>query len=383
MSNSSEKFVITRSHVAWLAAVLVLVMFISLTKAVLLPFLAGLAVAYLLDPAADTLEDWGLSRSAAAAIVLLVFFLSLLLLVLGFWPIIQSQLGTLAATVPDALSKLRPWLNEQLTLLSETYGTLVPADVESLLSSVASDVLQQVKEGATRVLAGSLALFSLVSLLLITPVVAFYLLRDWDRMVARADQLLPHRQASTLRRLLGQIDGVLAGFVRGQLLIAAVMAVLYAVGWSAVGLQNGLLLGLLAGSLGIIPFVGALFGAIVAMIMALTQWGLDPLNLALVAGVYGIVQGLEGVLLTPKLVGDRVKLHPVWVLFAVFAGGEVMGFVGVLIAVPVAAAIAVLVRYGLEQYQATNLPPGETLVLSDAENEEAKPDTLSASNQDL
>ncbi len=334
----------------WIGSTAVVVLFVYLTKGVMLPFLAGLAVAYFLDPLADRLEALKVPRGAAAAIVITVFFLVIAGVVLAFWPILQSQIVAISHSLPKTLAGLRPWLNDMLQTLSDSFGQNVAGDVDSMLASFSDELLARVKHGAGSILKSSFAVFNILSLMLISPVVAFYLLRDWDLLVAKVDSWLPPAGSEVVRGLARNVDTVLAGFVRGQLIVSTIMGILYAIGWSAVGLDFAILLGVLAGVMSIVPFVGALFAAAVAVAMGIGQWGMDPLQLGLVASVFLVVQVIEGSFLTPKLIGERVGLHPVWVLFAVFAGGEVMGFVGVLIAVPAAAAIAVLVRYWVDVY---------------------------------
>lgn len=334
----------------WIGSALLAVVFVYLTRGVLLPFMAGLAAAYFLDPAADALEARKVPRGAAAAIVIALFFLIVIGVILAFWPILQSQIGAVSETLPKALAGIRPWLNEVLSTFSTKFGLSLGSDVEGMLASLSDEILTKVKAAATGILRSGLALFNIVTLLLISPVVAFYLLRDWDLLVAKVNGWLPPSGASIVREQCVKIDEVLAGFVRGQLLVSTSMGILYGVGWSLVGLDFGVVLGVLAGVMSFVPFVGALFAAIVAVAIAIGQWGFDPTHVGLVVLVFVVVQTVESGFLTPRLVGERVGLHPVWVLFAVMAGGEVMGFLGVLIAVPVAAAIAVLVRFWIDRY---------------------------------
>ncbi len=334
----------------WVGGVGVAALLFYLTRGILLPFLAGLAIAYFLDPVADKLEARKVPRSLAAAMVISLFFLLIIAILLAFWPVLQSQIVAASHTLPKTLANLRPWLNEMMLTLSERFGSDLSTDVDGLVANFSGEILAKVRDAATSALKSGLALFNLLSLALISPVVAFYLLRDWDRIVDKIDGWLPPASGTTVRALATKVDTVLAGFVRGQLLVSTTMGVLYGVGWALTGLDFAIVLGVLAGVLSFVPFVGALFAAGVAVAMAFGQWGFDPLQIALVAGVFLVVQTIEGAFLTPRLIGERVGLHPVWVLFAVFAGGEVMGFVGVLIAVPAAAAIAVLVRFYIDQY---------------------------------
>ncbi|MCJ9428924.1 AI-2E family transporter [Kordiimonas marina] len=357
----------------WAGTIAVTALFFYLTRGILLPFMAGLAVAYFLDPLADRLEARKVSRGLAAALVIALFFMTIVGVVLAFWPVIEAQVSAAAHTLPKTLAGLRPWLNHLLQAVSDKLGPDVMGDVDSMLGSFSSDLMTEVQAAAGKLLSGGLAVFNVLSLVLISPVVAFYLLRDWDLLVAKIDSWMPPAAAPIVREQASKIDTVLAGFVRGQILVSTTMGVLYATGWSLVGLKSGIALGVLAGIMSFVPFVGALFAAIIAVAMAFGQWGFDPMHLGLVAMIFVIVQAIEGSFLTPRLVGGRVGLHPVWVLFAVFAGGEVMGFVGVLIAVPAAAAIAVLVRFWIERYLEHYVGPKEAKALVEGpEQEEAE-----------
>ncbi len=334
----------------WIGSVAIVGLFAYLTWGVLLPFMAGLAMAYFLDPVADMLEAKRVPRGASAALVITLFFLIIVAVILAMWPILQSQIGAVAETLPKTLANLRPWLNETLQNLTDNFGLSIGTDVESVLGTYSDELMAQVKKGATGVLKGSLAIFNILSLALISPVVAFYLLRDWDLIVAKVNSWLPPSAAGDIREQFVKIDSVLAGFVRGQLLVSTTMGIMYGIGWYLTGLEFALVLGVLAGVMSFIPFVGALFAAIIAVAMAIGQWGFDVTQVGMVGLVFVVVQTVESSFLTPRLVGERVGLHPVWVLFAVFAGSEIAGFLGVLIAVPAAAAIAVLVRYWIDRY---------------------------------
>ncbi|WP_417448852.1 AI-2E family transporter [Kordiimonas sp.] len=334
----------------WIGGLAVAAVFFYLTRGVLLPFLAGLAIAYFLDPLADRLEARNMSRSVAAGLVITVFFLLLLAILVAFWPVLQSQIVAASQKLPETFATLKPRFNDWMAGLSARFSLDIPHDVDGLISTFSDEIMAKVRDAATGAIKGGIAIFSVLSLVLISPVVAFYLLRDWDRIIAKVDSWLPEKTAPTVREQALKIDTVLAGFVRGQILVCTAMGVLYGVGWALVGLDFALVLGVLAGVMSFVPFVGALFAAAVAVAIAIGQWGFDPLHIAMVIGVFFAVQTIEGGFLTPKLIGGRVGLHPVWVLFAVFAGGEIAGFVGVLVAVPAAAAIAVLVRFYIDHY---------------------------------
>ncbi|MBB4210126.1 putative PurR-regulated permease PerM [Rhodothalassium salexigens DSM 2132] len=323
---------------------------VYLTSGILLPFIFGLAVGYMLDPLADRLEAAGIHRGVAAFAIIAVFFLGGLGLLVALWPLLQSQLIGLVSELPQALSKLRPMLDDALADLSMRLDIDLEAGTQGFVSTLVERGLNQATQIAGSLVTQGVALFSLASLLLISPVVAFYMLRDYDRIGRQLDRLVPIRYRATVEDQWREIDWALSGFVRGQITVSTAMAVLYAAGWSLVGLNYALVLGLLAGILALVPFVGMVAAAGIAMLVALGQYGADPLALFLVFLVYVVVQVADSTFLTPRIMGDRVGLHPVWVLFAVFAGGEVAGFVGVLAAVPAAAVIGVLVRFTVDQF---------------------------------
>ncbi|MEM8800276.1 MAG: AI-2E family transporter [Pseudomonadota bacterium] len=328
----------------WIGALILLVVWFSISiRGILLPFVAGMAVAYFLDPAADKLEAFGAPRWLATMIIIVGFFLLVIGLMIGTWPLLQSQLAGIIEVLPKYAAQVKPYLQD---LMDRASG----GDNSSILATVTNKLVQVIGRTAGQFISGGLALFNLLSLLLIAPVVAFYLLRDFDLMTAKLRSWVPYENRETVNRLLHEIDLALAGFVRGQILVSIFMGALYALGWSLIGLDYALILGILAGILAFIPFVGPIFGSGLALIVGFGQFGPDPVQLGLVFAVFVAVQAIEGMVLTPRLVGGRVGLHAVWVLLAVFAGGELMGFVGILIAVPVAAIIAVLSRFAVERY---------------------------------
>jgi len=336
--------------------IVVTALLIYATKAILLPFVVGLALAYLLDPLADRLEAWKFPRWAAAGAILLMFYVAATGLMIGVLPVLQAQFAGIIENFPTYVMTLRPILEDLLSAVTDAVGG--QANVDELIAAAADDGISKLGGIITGFLAQSLALFNVLSIMIITPVVAFFLLRDWDIIVETANQLLPAEEAPLVRTLATRIDAALAGFVRGQTVAVLIMAVIYASGWSVVGLNYALVLGIIAGILAYVPFVGSLLAMVIAMLVGLGQFGMDVWPLAQVFGVYLFVQLIEAAVLTPHVVGRHVGLHPIWVLFAIFAGGEVMGFVGVLLAVPMAAAIGVLVRYAIETYMLSELHRG-------------------------
>lgn len=334
----------------WLVVLGLFILFVYLFSGILLPFVAGFAIAYFLDPAVDWIEKSKLSRGFATAIVTGVFFALLALFILLLAPVIESQFIGFATQLPDSIaqiwSAIEPMVDKALVGLGEDRaGEMRVAAGKLLENGVAwlGDV-------AAGVLSGGVALFNVLSLLLITPVVAFFLLRDWDRIVARIDDLLPRASADTIRAQFRLIDTALAGFLRGQATVCVILGTLYAVGWSLVGLEFGLVLGLLTGLLAFVPYAGVMFGVLLAMGMAFGQFWPDSTSIGLVFLVFVVVQALDGGAITPRLIGGRVGLHPVWILFALLGGANLLGFLGVLIAVPGAAMIGVLVRFGIARY---------------------------------
>ncbi len=340
----------------WLGGFLAAGMMLYLLHGILLPFVAGIAIAYLLDPAVDKLESWGLSRTWATATLTGVFFALMATILLLLYPVVHNQVAGLVERLPGYVTKVRDWLAPIVQSAADRVPFIKgPEEVVQAATGLAEKYAASLAGAAARVLSSGLALFNLLSLVLITPVVAFYMLRDWDDIVARIDHLLPPRNAPVIREQVRQIDGVLGGFVRGQTLASLVLSAIYGIGLTAVGLEFGFVIGLATGILSFIPFIGMAVGLATALVMGLLQWGLDPVHLLLVAAVFGVGQGLESAVLQPRLLGSSVGLHPVWVVFGVLAGGALFGFVGVLLAVPVTAAVGVLVRFAVGRYHESSL----------------------------
>ena len=339
----------------WGVAALVFLLLIWLLGDVLLPFLVGGAIAYFLDPVADRLERAGLSRVAATTVISLGALLLVILLVLAVIPTLVNQLTALINTAPEGAKRMQGFLLERFPDLADSTST-----IRQTLAEIGAAIQARGAELANGVLTSALGLISAVVFIVVVPVVAFYLLLDWDKMVAKVDAMLPLDHAPTVRRLAGEIDTVLASFVRGQLSVCLALGTFYAVALMAAGLQFGLVVGAIAGAITFIPYIGSIIGGTLAVGLALFQFWGDWVSIGIVAGIFALGQFVEGNILTPKLVGKSVGLHPVWLLFALSAFGSVFGFVGMLIAVPVAAAIGVLTRFAVEQYRASLLFQGTT-----------------------
>ncbi len=320
---------------------------------VILPFVLGGAIAYVLDPIADRLQKLHLSRIVSVAIITLVAALVFILLVLLVIPTLIQQTAALIDTAPALFNQLQ-------TALTDRFPQLLDADstIRQQLITIGNSIQSKGGELVNGLLSSALGLINVVILLVVVPVVAFYLLLDWDNMTAKIDDMLPRDHAPVVRRLATQIDTTLASFIRGQGTVCLILGSYYAVALMLAGLNFGLVVGFVAGLISFIPYVGALVGGVLAIGLALFQFWGNPLMIGLIAGIFAVGQFLEGNILTPKLVGNSVGLHPVWLLFALSVFGSLFGFVGMLVAVPVAAVIGVLARYGIEKYKDSRLYRG-------------------------
>ena len=344
-----------RQTLFWLIFVAVLGLMTFALRDMLLPFVVGMAVAYLSDPLADWLERMRLSRNQATIVITFGFIIILLLGLLILVPLVVRQAGELLLQLPgyveQATKLLQPFVVNMLEAASDRGVDVSRDDGTQALKEYASQAVTFFTELAGNLVRGGAALLNFLSLLVITPIVTFYLLYEWDNLVEKINGWLPRRYATTIRKLVRDIDRTLAGFVRGQGTVCIVLMIYYSTTLSLSGLSFGFLIGLLSGALSFIPFVGAIFGAITSIGLAILQfWPDDMARVGIVLAIYVVGQVAEGYVLTPKLVGDRIGLHPVWVMFGVLAGGVLFGFVGMLLALPVSAVIGVLVRFGLDQY---------------------------------
>jgi predicted PurR-regulated permease PerM len=259
--------------------------------------------------------------------------------------------------VPELIEKFTAWLQPIVTDFRRAFPTDQLGDMQDAGKSVVATLAVALAKIARGIWAGGLALFNLISLILITPIVAFYLLRDWDIIVVKVETWLPRKHAAMIQTLLSEIDMIIAGFVRGTGTVVLFLATVYGGGLTLIGLDFGLLVGIVAGLLSFVPYLGTFTGLFVSLVIATVQWG-DLPHIAMVLGVFGFGQLIESYYLTPKLVGEKVGLHPVWVIFALMVGGLFLGFTGIILAVPIAATIGVLVRFSLTQYLASPLYSG-------------------------
>ncbi|MGD9507400.1 MAG: AI-2E family transporter [Geminicoccaceae bacterium] len=338
-----------RTAAIWGVAALAVLLALWLLSGILLPFVVGIAAAYILDPLADWLERHGFRRGVATLLITGLFFAGLATLLLVLLPVAIDQAVGLAGKLPGYFDELRTRILHLVERL-ERENVVEGGSVQGLASSFAERALSYVGTAVTNVVQSSLVVLNLVSLVFITPIVTFYLLRDWDRLVAALRSVVPPRHRPVARRLAREIDQVLAGFLRGQGMVCSFLALFYGTGLVLVGLDYGAIIGVLTGLFSFIPYVGMFVGVAVGLTVAIFQFGaLVPV--LLVTAVFAVGQFIEGNFLTPRVVGSRIRLHEVWVIFAVLAGTALFGLVGTFLATPVAAVIAVLVRFGVERWR--------------------------------
>ncbi|MHC1549511.1 AI-2E family transporter [Phyllobacterium sp. K27] len=348
-----------RQAVFWTAAMVVFGLFLFVFSSILLPFVAGMVLAYFLDPVADRLQRLGLSRLLATIVILVLFIVTFTILLIILVPVLASQMSDFIARLPSYVSRLQELIASRDSQWLKDFIGVDAAVIRNSLDSL----LQQGAGFLTTLLqsiwSSGKTLIDVVALFVVTPVVAFYMLLDWDRMVSKIDQLVPRDHLYTVRGIATDMNKAIAGFVRGQGTVCLLLGMIYAVGLTVVGLNFGLLIGLFAGLISFIPYVGSLVGLVLALCVALVQFWPEWGGIVGVAVAFGIGQFIEGNILQPKLVGHSVGLHPVWLMFALFAFGSLMGFTGMLIAVPTAAAIGVLVRFVINRYQQSPLYTGD------------------------
>lgn len=339
----------------WGIAAAVFAVVLWLLGDVLLPFVLGGAIAYFLDPLADRLERAGASRPLATGIITAAAVLVFVVMALLVVPTLVRQTAQLIEIAPQLFRNFQAFLTDNFPTLLDEGST-----VRQSLTAMGETIRDRGAALLQTVLTSAASLLNVILLLVIVPVVSVYLLLDWDRMVARIDTLLPRDHAPTIRRLAAEIDTTLASFVRGMGTVCLILGAYYALALMAVGLQFGLVVGFIAGLITFIPYLGALIGGALAIGLGLFQFWGDWLSLGLVAGIFVLGQVVEGNILTPKLVGDSVGLHPVWLILALTVFGALFGFVGMLVAVPVAAALGVIARFGVAQYTSSSLYRGRT-----------------------
>ena len=339
----------------WLIALVVTLFFFWYLQSILLPFIAGMVAAYFLDPLADRLVRLGLPRILATTVIILGVILAIVIALLVVLPPLANQIGKLVSDIPDLSRQLMQMGNDLAPAWLKEFLANNGSDLQSTLTDYAGKAALWLVGFVKTLWSGSQTLLNLFSLCIITPVVAFYLLNDWDRLVAKVDTWLPRDNLGNLRAIARDVDTALAGYIRGQGTVCLVLAVFYAVGFMLVGLKSGLAIGVMTGLLTFIPFFGAAIGGATAIIVGLLQFWPNEISVLGVVAVLGIGTFVESYYLSPKLVGESIGLHPVWMMLALLAFSYVFGILGLLLAVPLAATTGVLVRHGLARYLASDI----------------------------
>ena len=338
----------------WVGLVLIVIVALGSLQGILLPFAAGFSIAYVLAPAVGRLERLGVPRNLASLAMLIAFFIGFALILVLLVPLVQGQILQLIGKVPALVAMLQDQFGRLTQLVQEQLPAEDIAKLRDLGGAKLGEAVVWIAGVLQSTVTSSIAILNILSLVVVTPIVTFFLLRDWEAMVARLDSHVPRQSLATVREQAGLVSDTLVGFVHGQALVCLILATYYATALSLAGLGSGLALGLLIGILGIIPMLGVATGFLIAVGLAATQFGTWT-EVFIVCGIFLVGQLTEANFLTPKLIGDRIHLHPVWVIFALFAGGTLFGFVGILIAVPAAAVIGVLIRFALSRYRASPL----------------------------
>lgn len=339
-----------RQVMFWGAAAVIFLLFLYAFSGVLLPFVLGIAIAYLLDPVVARLTRGKMPRAAAALLILLTFGLFIAAAAALILPVVSRELAQLVTALPGYAEKIWNMLTPYVTWAQEKLGR---SDIEGLKESLRGNIDKLLSVGggvAVGIASGGQALVGFVTTLVLTPIVAYYMMKEWPRIKDWVNSLLPRKHFDTIQDLLQQIDAKVAGFVRGQLTVAFLLGVAYAVALSIAGLNYGFLIGFMAGILSVIPLVGSTVGLLVSVCVAWFQAG-ELAYVAIIAAIFLTGQFVEGNFLSPKLLGDSVGLHPLWILFALMAGGALFGIVGMLLAVPVVAAIGVLAGFAIRLYK--------------------------------
>lgn len=349
-----------RQILFWIAALVGLVVFLYVFSGILLPFVAGLVLAYLLDPVADRIERLGVGRLAAVFIIVAIFLVVFVIVLIVVLPVVGHQLAGFLSRLPDYVTQLQQFVARQVGEGDQpTIIGMTARDLQSSLGTLVSQGAQWFASMLSSIWSGGAALVSVLALLVVTPVVAFYMLLDWDRMVDEVDGWIPRENLTTVRELFREMNRGVAGFIRGQVSVCIILGAYYAIGLSFVGLSFGLLIGIGIGLISFIPYVGASVGLVLSVGLGIAQFWPEWTSIAMVMGVFAVGQFIEGNILQPKLIGGHIGLHPVWLMFALFAFGYLFGFVGLLIAVPAAAAVGVLARFALRRYMTSSFYTGE------------------------
>lgn len=350
---------LTKTNIFCLIALFCFIYFVKSVETILLPFLLAFILAYILHPLVEKLVNHKWSKSLATSTVTLGFCVSVIAIFLIIIPLLQSQLISFMRQIPQFSASVWNYLKDVLVLTKENITSAQMAELSDAVSGSVMTILTAIGASLSHILSNGLAVFNILILIVITPVILLYVLKDWEEITMHIKKLIPPKKEEKVYSLWHEIDKTLSGYIRGQASVCLVLMIFYALGFSIIGLEFGILVGLLAGILSFIPYVGFVIGIILSSFLGLmqgfemTQW-LSLLALFIIECIF------EGYFLTPKLVGKKVGLHPAWIIFALLAGGALFGFLGVLIAIPVAAVLGVLVRHGIQLYQKSSFYKGST-----------------------
>lgn len=342
----------------WIIAATIAAVAMYSISNIFLPFIMGLFIAYTMHPMVTKMGQWGIGRSLSTLTLLIGFFLLIGSTLFVLIPFIIRELVVLAGALPEYSNRLFEAMAPHMEILSDYIGAVNFSELQAKASSYTENIFSWGLKFMASLLTNALAIANLITLIVITPVVAFYMLRDWPALLEQIKRLLPHQQAPTIIALAQKINDTLGGYVRGQSVVCLILAIMYSLGLWLVGLDYAVTIGFITGLFSFIPFVGMLIGVLAGMGVALSQFD-TWLPIVMVGVVFGVGNLIEGQLLSPNLIGGRIGLHPVWIIFALLAGGSLLGFIGMLLALPTAAIIGVLVRYSVDQYLQSSLYYGE------------------------
>lgn len=349
---------------AILAGLLAVWLFLRLFAGILLPFVVAAGIAYFLDPPVSTLARLGVPRWLGAILMLVALVTFILLSLLLLYPLASAQIRLLSSQVPQMVAGLQSFAVHEISVLQKILGPgMISNKLQTLVADEAGAAMGFIADTARRLLGTGFALFNILTLVIVTPIIGFYLLRDWPLAMARLDSLLPRAQEAVVRGLANEISRILNAWLRGQAICCLFLAAFYSIALSMAGLNLGLVLGLVAGILSFIPYVGTIVGAVSSIVLAIGQFnGID--HVLIIGLIFVAGQLLNDYVVAPRFLGDRLGLSAAWVIFALFAGAEAFGFLGILLAVPVTATLGVLARFWIRRYQQSSLyldPPRVSL----------------------
>ncbi len=330
--------------IVWGLGIFVMALFIYAIKGILLPFIVAFISAYFLNPAVELLHKKGLSRSVVVISITTLFFLLVISSILLLSPVLYRQMLELLHALPQYIIYVNQKIVPSFNIIIDKLGPDAVENARNSIGNISGYMLKFFSVMVGNIWNSGLALVNILSLLFLTPIVTFYILRDWDIIINKIVKLFPVKHSDVIKAQLKEIDKALSGYIRGQTHVCLIMGIFYSIGLTLTGLEYGLFIGMATGILLFIPYVGMLFGCVVGLAVAFFQFG-DIFHIGIIASVFVIGQVIEGAFITPNLVGNKIGLHPVWIMFSLLAGGALLGLLGVLIAVPCAAIIAVLVRH--------------------------------------